>query len=86
MTEAPTSANPERDKAIRTAYANATKRLREEQRDRFRELQIEEAQKLGVDYKPQPTKDEKAEAMLAALLAENPALKARLVDELKQQG
>lgn len=85
MTEAPsTQSNPERDKVIRAAYATATKRLREAHLDEFRQYQIEEAAKSGVDYKPQPTKDEKDEAALIALLEGNPNLKARIVEELGQ--
>lgn len=86
MTEAPlteqSSKNPERDKAIRSAYAIATKRLREAHLDEFRQYQIEAAAEQGVTYTPPPTKDEKDEAALIALLEGNPNLKARIVEEL----
>ena len=78
-----TSKDPERDKAIRSGYAIATRRLREENLERFRELQIEEVKKQGYDFTPQPTAEEKAQAELAALLDANPGLEAKLVDRLK---
>lgn len=73
----------ERTKALNSAYAKATKQLRDENLDRFRELYVIAAKELGYDYTPKPTAEEKAEAELAALLAANPNLKSRLVDEIK---
>lgn len=81
MTDTITS-QPDRDKVIRAAYAAATARLRDAHLDEFRQYQIEECAKHGVEFTPKPTKAEKAESALVALLAENPDLKARLVDEL----
>jgi hypothetical protein len=94
MTESITQPEPtpqpeggeDRNALIRQAYATATKQLREAHLDEFRQLQQAEAQRLGVtDWTPKPTADEKAEAQLAALLAENPALKQRITDEVKAQ-
>jgi hypothetical protein len=77
----------ERTKLLNAAYAAANKRLREENLDRFRELQVEEARNRGIDYTPKPTAEEKAEQQLADLLAANPALRQRVTDEvLAQQG
>lgn len=77
--------NEDRDTKIRKAYASATKRLREAHLPEFRTLQQEEAKALGVDWTPKPTKEEKAEAQLAELLAANPNLKQRITDEVKAQ-
>lgn len=68
----------ERAEALRKAYSAATKRLREENRDTFTKLYIEEAKKLGVDYKPKPTEEEKAEAQLAEILAAHPHLRDKV--------
>jgi hypothetical protein len=89
MTESPTPVESEqskqRTKLLNAAYGAATKRLRDENLDRFRDLYVEEAKERGIDYVPKPTKEEKAEQALAQLLAENPDLRGRLVDELKAQ-
>jgi hypothetical protein len=79
MTDTPTEGGKP---TMRTANVAATQRLREAHLDEYRQYQVEEAAKLGIDFTPQPTEQEKAEAKLVALLQENPDLKARLVDEL----
>lgn len=84
-TEATTPDSKDRDTKIRKAYANAIKRLRDTHLEEFRALQAEEAAALGVDWTPKPTKEEKAEAQLAELLAANPTLKERLTNEVKAQ-
>lgn len=68
------TASDERAGLLRKAYSNASTRLREENRGRFEALQVEEAQKLGIDYKPKPSKDQRALAEIQRLLAENPGL------------
>jgi hypothetical protein len=84
-TKTKASKNPERDKAIRSAYAVATKRLRETHLDEFRTFQKEELAKSGItDWEPAPTAKEKAQAELAALLDANPELESDLVDRLKK--
>jgi hypothetical protein len=67
-------AGSDRDDALRKSYANASKRLREENLDRFNALRVEEAKKLGVEWTPPKTEREKAQEKMAALLAEFPDL------------
>lgn len=69
--------------ALRKAYGQANSELRETHRDEFEKLYVKHAKAAGVDYTPPPSKEQKAEAELAALLAANPALKAKLVEEIK---
>lgn len=71
-----------KDAKLRAAYGAATKRLREENLDRFNELRAEESTRLGVDWKPRPTAEQKAEAELEALLATHPNLAEKLADRL----
>lgn len=83
-----TEQNPDqkkRDDALRKAYSEATKRLREAHLDEFNALRKDEAQKLGIAWEPKPTKDQKAEAELKALLAENPALAERLTQQVLER-
>jgi hypothetical protein len=65
----------------RQAYTNATTRLREENLERFKQLRVEEAQKLGIVYTPKLTPEEKAREDLRALIREHPHL-ADEVDDL----
>src|SRR5688500_1222029 len=67
-------AKAKRQAAVREAYGEAQKRLREAHLDEFNTLHKEEAAKRGYDWKPRPTKAEKAEAELRRLLEENPEL------------
>lgn len=62
----------------REAVAAADKRLREENRDRFDELVQEEATARGVTYQRRLTEEEKAEQRLNQILAEHPALAAKV--------
>jgi len=78
MPEDTTSKTEDKATLQRAAYSAAEKRLREENRDRFNALMAEEAQARGVDWKPRPTAEEKAQAELDRLLAEHPALAERL--------
>lgn len=61
-------------KEMQQARSAALSRLREEQRERYNEILVEEAAARGITWTPQPTKEEKAEAEVRRLLAENPAL------------
>lgn len=74
-----TTAADERGALLRRAYSNASTRLREENRDRFEALQVEEAQKLGLTYTPKPSKEARALAQAQALLAENPSIREALL-------
>lgn len=78
-------ADEDRNSKIRKSYNLATNRLRDKYMDEFRELQAEAAKELGVDYKPRPTKEERARAQLLDLLRENPALESEVVEKVKQQ-
>lgn len=71
-----------RKAALRKAYGAATSRLREEHQAAFNLLYTEEAKKLGVEWHPRPTTEEKAKQELAALLEANPELFDYL-DELR---
>lgn len=73
-TEAPTDKS-ERSQKLRTAYTKANTALREKHRDEFETLYQSEAQALGVDYKPRPTAEQKAEEQMAAILNEYPHLR-----------
>lgn len=91
MTDAPTpvteSADEKKDRSdkLRKAYGEANTELRENHRDEFEALYVKHAAAVGIEYKPKPTKEQKAEAALAALLAANPGLKERLVEELAEK-
>lgn len=64
----------------KAAYVNATRRLREDHRENFNKLRIEEADKLGVKWTPKPTEEEKAAEQLARLIETYP----HLADELRK--
>lgn len=74
----------DRSNALRKAYGAATARLREGHREEFDRLYVEEAKKLGVDYKPKPTAEQKAEEQLRALLAEHPGLRSKIAPPAAQ--
>ena len=65
------------------AYSAGSKRLREENRDAFKKLVIEEADKLGIDYVFSPTPEEKALAQAEALFAAHPGLREALAAQGK---
>lgn len=67
-----------RQQALNKAYSAASARLREEHRKQFDALYVEEAAKLGVEYKPKPTEEEKAEQQLRELLAQHPNLRSKI--------
>lgn len=60
------------------AYNKATRELRAKHRDEFTAMVRAEAEKLGVTYNPRPTREEKAERALEALLEENPHLRQKI--------
>jgi len=70
--------NSERAGLLRKAYGAATTRLREQYRSEFDALYSQEAEALGVDYKPRPTPEQKAEQDLAELLAKFPHLRDKV--------
>lgn len=66
------------DEALSKARSNALATLRTENRDRFNQLIAAEMKANGHEWKPRPTKAEKAEEALRKLLAENPELQAKV--------
>ena len=82
MSTTPTTA-PEADKgvydeALSKARSKALATLRENHRDEFNALITGEMKAHGFQWKPRPTKAEKAEEALRKLLAENPELQSRV--------
>lgn len=71
---------PTDDKATkqRRAYGLAMTRLREAHREEFNTFMAEEAEKLGVEWKPKPTEEQKAKAQLDAILASHPGLREQI--------
>lgn len=74
----------ERDRKIRQAYTVATQALREKYPQEFNELRIAAAKDLGIEWEPRPSKEQKAQAELDRLLAENPELLARLAERVAE--
>lgn len=70
---------------LRKAYGEAAAELRTTHQEEFDALYVKHAAKYGIDYKPKPTKAEKARQALAALLSENPDLKEELVKEIAKK-
>jgi len=83
MTAQPDSATPEQTDANkrRQAYTVATTRLREAHRDEFNKFQQEEAARLGIDWKPRPTEQEKAAATLQRIIREFPDLAEKVTTQ-----
>jgi hypothetical protein len=76
-----------REAALRKAYSLATKRLREAHQDEFNGLYTAEAKKLGHEWTPRPSDEQKAVEELDTILAKFPHLKERLVGpESGEQG
>lgn len=73
-----TQNDQDRSEALKKAYRSATSLLREEKRDRFEELYVQEAKALGVEYTPRQTPEQKAEAELEALLTQFPHLRDKV--------
>lgn len=70
----PEVSEADRKKLRAEAYAAGVARLREENRDRFKELVKEEASKRGIEYVFQKTPEEKAAEEMKALLEKFPQL------------
>lgn len=62
----------------RAAYSTATTRLREENRDKFDALMLEECHKRGVEWEPRPNDESRALSAVQELLAKYPHLKPRV--------
>ena len=76
----PETAKEREARLRRESYSAAQSRLREEYRDRFRQLVKQEAAQRGVTYEFAPTKAERAKEQIQALLAEHPELRDQLVE------
>jgi hypothetical protein len=63
-----------RDEALKKSYQSATKRLREKHSEDFNLFRQEEAQKLGVEWTPPKTAEQKAQEEYDALIAKYPHL------------
>lgn len=72
MTTTPKTARPKKTETVEArqpknprnaAYSNAERRLRDLYPEDFRRLHKEETEKLGLEYKPQMTAEERAEAL-----------------------
>jgi hypothetical protein len=61
----------------REAYGAATTRLREQHRDDFNALLVEENRNRGIDWKPRPTEEQKAAEQFQQLLQQYPEFAAR---------
>lgn len=71
---------------MRTAYSNATSRLREKYRGEFNQFMKEETKALGIEWKPRPSAREKAAQTLDALLAEHPDLIDEIASRVTPEG
>lgn len=69
------TAKTDRDNALKAAYVAATRRLREDEKEKFNRYYAEEAEARGQEWKPKPTKEEKAKAEMEALLEQYPSLR-----------
>lgn len=77
-----TAAENARDKALRKAYGQATKALREAHQDEFNGLYKAKAKALGFEWTPRPSAEQKAVEELDTILATFPHLKERLAGAL----
>lgn len=65
---------------IRKAYTTATSRLRDHRRDEFNEFMTEETKRLGIDWSPRLSAEEKAWKDVKAILSEHPDLAGKVRD------
>lgn len=79
--EAPVAEKSEKDVKMQAARTRANRRHREEDRERYNAILVEEAAKEGIDWKPRPTQEEKDREKLRELLAANPGLREELLTE-----
>ena len=75
MAEKKTPEQIEDQKARSAARSAAASRLREAHRSQHDAYLADEMQKRGIDWKPQPTPEEKAKADLEKIYSEFPHLK-----------
>lgn len=79
MSDQPSSTD---NKVKQQAYSKAQTRLRQENPDLWNKVLGEEYQKVGIDWKPKPTEEEKAQAEVERLLAAHPNLQPTLLNYL----
>ena len=78
MSDTPTNEKSLTEKeVIARARAMAARDLRGKYRSEHDGLVKKHAKSMGVDWSPRPTKEERAQAELERLLAENPSLAAK---------
>jgi hypothetical protein len=58
----------ERDRRLQKAYTAATQELRQTHRDEFNDAYSRHASELGVEWRPRPSAEQKAEEQFDALL------------------
>jgi hypothetical protein len=63
-----------RDEALKASYQHAQKVLRERHLDEFNAIRQEEAKRLGYDWAPPKTEEQKAAEQVAALVEKFPHL------------
>lgn len=68
-------ATNDKQKLQRQAYSKATTRLREAHRTEFDSLLSQEAEQLGIEYRPKPTPEQKARQQMQELLESHPHLR-----------
>lgn len=78
--EAP-EGQPTRDAAVKKAYSEATTALRLAHRDEFNADVAKRVKAAGFEWTPRPTEEEKREAKVRALLAEDPTLIEKITSE-----
>lgn len=72
---------PGRKELLRQAYGTASQELREEHRGEFNERYAAAAQRLGVDWSPRPSEEQRAEQQFEQLLTDYPHLRERIAEE-----
>ena len=76
------SEDARRKRLLRKAYSEATQTLREKHRGDFEAAYAEAAQQLGVDWKPRPNAEQRAQQQFEELVTQFPYLLDR-VDALR---
>lgn len=74
-----------KDSLLRKAYTIATTQLRDAHKEEFLKYQQAAAQKLGVDWTPRKTKEQRAREQVSKLLEANPALRDELLAHAREQ-
>lgn len=67
---------------LRKAYGAATSRLRDAHREEFNTLMGEETGKVGIEWSPRLSAEDKKKADLRAAIAADPALALSLLNEM----